>query len=333
MPVRHRRAFRRNRRHAARSARRPKRNFVRKRRNNRKGPSTAKESAIMKDRTFVKFKYVNLTQGKFAAATGGGNNVTGWGMIPIGLSNVVSPTNAAMWVYAPQYNYTAGTPTVLTGMRILPGNSLGLYNSSISTGTAYYADSFAQALPTGASEWNTFYANYFCHGSAVEVTLLNCQSPGQLVILPITLDKLINGTTATPYDIPGSLAQGSVNLESLLNFTVLPDDQPYAKIRMVSSSGGMDRIKMKHSMMTRKLYDVKKITDQTANGGVLVATEVVNTVSGVDPTQNMWSWFIAYIPVNGIADSAGNASAVVTIQVKITYFCELVNRNQVAYAT
>lgn len=306
-----------------------KRSYKKRNHKRKSRASSAKMSAVMKDRTFTNFKYVTLTSNSISNFS-----TTAKGLLPASASGGISnPTTADMFYFTPQYNILNGTPSTYTGFRLLPGNSLQLVNQdSAITGTPYYSDIFAQVTPTGFTEWSNFYSRYFCHGSTIEVTLVSPSFPGQLVVVPITMDQplsSVNVPAGYDYNIANSTNSNSLNLRNLLNFSCLPDDQPYSKIKLCSTAGGMDRVRIKHRMTTRKLYDLKIITDDNGNSGEMVASNVA--VAGqVDPAVNQWGWFIAYVPVTEQSVTAPS-SAELSIQVKITYHVELTDRKELSY--
>jgi len=325
-----------------------KRKGVTKRKFTRKGKgkiSTAKESLIMKDRTFDKFEIVFITDGSAPLSPNEGLNASpayhdSYGMLPFFPDNFQNLAGGAMYVFSPQYNITPYNATgpvinVLNGFRLLPGNSLQQVTSRSSfTGTNYFSDLYHQGLPTGVAQWSSFYNKYFCHGSAVEVTLVDATVAGELVVIPITLNDSTTQSSNITYDMivnPTSY-EGSQNLVNLLQFNALPEEQPYAKIKFVSSAGGMDRVKIKHKMTTKKLYDDKLITADNNNAGELKSAVASGGAQYIDPSARQWGWFVGFIPSVPIASvESSTPTQIVTVQVKVTYFCELTDRVQIDY--
>jgi len=292
MPFSKRRTFRKRKTFKRKSFRRSRKRFSRKGK-----PSTARMSTVMKDRAFCKFKFVTIATANASTAVGGGYQSTNTGLVPY--STAGPPTTSAdMFVFYPQtaINVVAAANT-LTGAHMLPGNSIGLASStSLGAGTLGYSDKFQQELPTGVSQWASFYGSYICHGSSVQVTMCDCFIPGQLVVMPVIVSDGSNS-----YNILA--ANNSVNWTKLTSFQSLPDDQPYARIKFVSSTQGMDRTVIKHSMLTKKLFDVKTLRDDENNQGSMVTSTAV----GQDPSINQWAWFIAFIPSTNLSRSSRSA--------------------------
>jgi len=132
--------------------------------------------------------------------------------------------------------------------------------------------------------------------------------------------------------------ESPLNVLGLTGGTVIPDDQPYAKIKLVSLAGGMDKCVIKHRMLTKKLFDVKTLRDDDENRAKMFATDPTSAgttgVSDFEPTTNQWIWYIAFIPVMPILPSESQiVTSIANIQVKVTYFCELESRNNIPYLT
>jgi len=182
---RSRRSFTKKRSHVRRTR---TRKFTR--RSHRKGmrSTTSKDKTIVTDRKFVNFKYVTVTSG---AIQNNGTlfnlipNVSAYGMIPDASDSTASPDHQ-MFVFAPSYETGTSAQFDVNTAQSLPGNSLALIN--VNTGWNAFSDTFAQTCPTGVHEWSNFYENYICHGSSVEVTMVDCLVPGQLFVMPVTDD-------------------------------------------------------------------------------------------------------------------------------------------------
>ncbi|KAA6355156.1 MAG: hypothetical protein EZS28_049317, partial [Streblomastix strix] len=81
-------------------------------------PTTAHSSAIMKDRTFVKFPITFITN----AGLSSDYSADGFGMLPFQKSSYQNvSTGAQTFVFSPQYNISSSN---LNMFRVLPGNSL-----------------------------------------------------------------------------------------------------------------------------------------------------------------------------------------------------------------
>jgi len=141
---------------------------------------------------------------------------------------------------------------------MLGGNSITFISQNNNTATVAYSDQYGQAMPTGVPQYNAFYSNYLCHGSAVEVTLCNESiTSGQLVVLPVTTQTVpnaIGGQYEGGYEYTGTYPYNAINWRNLLTGSVLPDDQPYAKIKFISAQGGMDKAVIRHKMLTKQSF-------------------------------------------------------------------------------
>lgn len=310
------------------------RRFKRKtgRRFNKSGkPSTSRMSNVMKDRTFCKFKYVTLTDANAASSVGGGYSAaTGSTLMPYSTAGAPS-TSTDMYVFYPQVNVnTAGNANTFLGAHLLPGNSINLRaQQSLGAGTLYYSDKFAQEIPTGVDKWASFYDKYICHGSAIDVTFVSGAIPGQLVVLPVVTGLNYNSDAWSGYDFVS--ATYPPNWTNLINFSSLPDDQPYARIKFVSGSGGMDRVHIKHKMLTKKLCDVKDLRDDPESYARLPVAVTGSNVN-CEPLSNQWCWFVAFIPASPALSGSANPPPVYgTIQVKMTYFLEMTERKNIQY--
>jgi len=294
------------RRFRPRRSNRSNRKFTRKSakrgRFSRNKPSTAKMHGLMPDRTFNKFKYVTLTSGINYQPAMVPTYINDYGMLAINATTSVG--SLQQYVFSTNYNQPANN------FNLLPGNALWMTPD----GDPLYPDSYGQNTVTGIDQWSSFYKNYLCHGSAIEVTCTTGSStPGQLVILPVTCGI--------------DYSSNDQDIATLLNFSALPDEQQYAKIKYVSSTGGMDRVKIKHKMLTKKLFDVKNLRDDAENKAN------TNTGSGVpnNPTVNNWVWYVAFIPTQALgpySDTIPPVDGVTAcdVEIKITYFCELMDR-------
>jgi len=263
----------------------------------------------MKDRTFAKLEFTCLTQ----APNSSDGNFEGYGML---ISQTEGPNGSELqqFIFSPAYPTDSNTYT-----GILPGNSLMVGYRSTASAFVAYADSYAQGYPTGLDQWAQFYSRVIVHGSAVQVTLCNCDIPGQLVVVPVILFS-----TTTPAYTWGTQMTGS-NWNSLVSFSTLPDEQPYKKIKYVSASGGMDKVIIKHKMLTKKLLDIKTLKDDSQNEAIINSN---GSFVYTDPTINQWGWYIAFVPTQAITvtDSGDPTASLASIQVKITYFCEFNER-------
>jgi len=109
------------------------------------------------------------------------------------------------FVFFPSYDQTtAGDISTLNYAHMLPGNALTLTTAALpKIGTLYFSDTYHQVCPTGQQQWAPFYEQYIVHGSAVEVTLVDCSRAGQLIVLPVITSTTIQDL-ASPYDfVPG----------------------------------------------------------------------------------------------------------------------------------
>jgi len=248
----------------ARAAPRRKRTY----RRGRKGLSTSREKTVMmSDRKFVKLPYVTLTTAVPFGSTSQYTPQTsnGRGMLPISLASTVgSDTPTDMFVFCTSWD---ASTTVLNSARLLPGNTCCLQVSNSSAVTAFlFSDAYKQIQPTGFAQWAPFYSKYLCHGSSVEVTMADCTLPGQLIVLPLCGPTGINAnpnSAGTNYNFQGATSapllnrSTNINLQNILQGKCVPDDQPHCKIKFVSSTGGADRVRIKHHMRTKQLFDVK----------------------------------------------------------------------------
>jgi hypothetical protein len=291
---------------------------------------------IMPDTLRTTLNATFLTTGDNMSTTAGApvTAQNGTGMIPYSITGTQPSGGAAtaQWVFYPQYQVTAGAPGTAANVHFLPGNALTFASQNTNAATQFYSDGYEQVYPTGHIQYTQFYRQCVVHGSAVEVTIADCGSSGQLVVLPVctsNTNPALGATGEYGYDYGTSTAEYG-NWTSLLNGTSLPDDQPHAKIKLVSSAGGMDRIKIKHKMLTRNLYNVKILADDNANYFINRTTFAPGTFAGIEPTINQWAWYIAFIPVVPVAAS-GSPTDQVNIQIKITYFVEYTARNELNF--
>lgn len=304
--------FRRStRRHPGRTNRRRGRGL-------RKGPSTQNTGFLMKDRDMVKFKFVSLTSSFYSGTTYPGY-ANQFGMLEYWTgTDHTNPEDIRnqMYVFSPNFTDSGATNGAATpaGCRLLAGNSVSLTN-----GLTYFSDNFTQLTPTGTQQWANFYETYICNGSSVEVTLCNCLVPGQLVVLPITCDDV----SSYNYVVP---AHATNNYAQLVTFKAVPDEQPYARIKYVSKTGGMDKVRIKHYMTTRKLFNIRNLQDDEANKSLLNISS--NNRAG-DPQANQWAWFIAYVP--SLPAPSADDGAICTVQVRVTYYCTLQDRINLQY--
>lgn len=296
-----------------------RRSTIRKR-VNRSGPTSSKQRRIMPDRSFVTLEYVTGTQAINLVSTGPSLPavIDGTGMV--NFADSYSPTSPEFqqFVLMTNYQLTGATVQPVFSGRFLPGNSLKLDAVAQQT---YFSDAYKQLSPTGITEWAKFYDKYIVHGSSVEVTLVGASVPGQLVVLPVTL--------STAYDLQ-SYGYPSEDMRRLLQFAALPEDQPYARFKLVSAAGGMDKIIVRNKMLTKKLYDKKDLRDDDANFG---RTKDPSTGFVADPAANFWCWFIAFVPVNTVTQVESNHDIVCSVQVKIKYFVEMTDRANPEFAT
>lgn len=293
-------------------------------RGGKRGPTTSKERRLMADRTFTNLEFVTLTAGQNLESMSLPLPQQSYGMLGVSNTYTTSAPLYQQFVFAENYG-TGSVPGATSGidvytLRMLPGNSLRqIFNGVAGVPLAFYSDSFEQTAPTGTHEWAQFYNKYLCHGSSVEVTLVDSLVPGQLVVLPV-----VSG-----YDSDTFLPQ----MRDLCNFRSLPDDQPYARIKLVSSAGGVDKVKIKHKMLTKKLFDKKILRDDYLSFGNLQDSNNVSPYAPDEPGVNQWSWFIAFIPVTPIPYVTSSPSKVCSIQVKINYFTEMTDRTNPRYTT
>lgn len=317
-----------------------KRKFTNKRRKFRKkgkGPSTStQKNAIMSDRTFVTFPYVTLSNGRAPNSTTAQaytHATDSYGLLPFttGATYLNPFQTATQFVFFPQWSVTTG---VLNWMHMLPGNALTMLSQSQTAGGGlFYSDIYHTAIPTGVKQWSAFYNQYICHGSSIEVTLLSVEDPGQLVVLPVCTNvaKPAEGDAGEyGYDFNPTGTVGTnatpINIYNLLTSTSLPDDQPHVKVKTVSAAGGMDKVVVRHKILTKQLYDVKVLRDDDANKASMYPAGITaGTFGGFEPTANQWVWYIAYIPSAGQAATSNNNS-IGAIQVKVKYLCELTDR-------
>lgn len=308
-----------------------KKTHKKSKKSNKFGTSSKEKTVVMSDHKFVKFPYVSLTTGYAPDVTAGitgpySNNTTGRGMLPFG-TNLT--TAADMFVFSPAWDITSGQ---LTQMHLLPANALSLVSQFFPN--TYFSDKFAAKTPTGVQQWSLFYNQYICHGSAIEVTLLDCAVPGQLIVLPLTTSTSTNlNPNLYNYDAQftaPSLISLPQDLASLITtFVGLPDDQPHAKIKLVSKTGGMDRVVIKHKILTKQMYDIKDLKDDAQNKALLpynfaIGAPTTSTQS-IEPASNPIMWVVAFVPIEQINTTA-DITNICNVQVKITYFCELMDR-------
>ncbi len=119
------------------------------------------------------------------------------------------------------------------------------------------------------------------------------------------------------------------NMLRLVSFSAVPDEQAYCKIKLVSSAGGMDKVKIKHKMLTKKMFDIKNLRDDVGNKADLA---IAGTLPGFPPS-NQWSWLVGFLPATQIANSASTLVPVLTVQVKVAYHCELLDRRELDFTT
>lgn len=341
---------------------------VRARRYRKRNPTTQRAGKNMKDRAFAKCEYVTITSGypvtsEIPAIEGGATATVftsqqGFGLLPI--QDSISAPKMQQFVFSPfwysseTYTTAAGAPGEVSfgqAFGMLPGNDLRLFpddrmdpldNTQFTP--PRFSDNYEQNYPTGLSQWWPFYRKCLVHGSAVDVTLNNSPVPGQLVVLPVQTSQdtyYLGNVSANIVNIDPQAGQNypiatSTSLQELLEFTSLPDDQTYAKIKYVSQQGGVDKVRIKHTMLTKKLYNKKTLKDDgqvmiTLNGDGPNITNYKD--ANYQGTQNaQWCWYIAFIPSTPIAADELARSGL-TIQVKCTYFCEFADRKALEFVT
>jgi len=307
-----------------------------RKRYNKNTPSTSKTGKVMKDRTFTKLEFVSLTVGVTRQTAGQYVTSNGSGMIPFASPSTSNP-QIQQYVFCPTfYGQEAGAteaPSFGQTGKLLQGNDLQLFQEGGFVGvTSQYSDYYKQLYPTGISQWWPFYSQCLVHGSAVEVTLTDCTQSGQLVVIPIpTNNNFFRGSEDYDTFMAGS------NIRQLLSFKAIPEEQPYARIKFVSKSGGMDKVTIKHKMLTKKLYNKADLRDDE---------EAFIRLEGLGPNYDneslqdsnydaseidKWVWYIAFIPVG--TDKTTDDTIHCNVQVKITYFCEFADRKTLEYAT